>query len=339
MVATNDILTPEDALRLHVLLAGELLAVRIDEGAQVLHGLTPQGEARVTLHPAGWPERYFQQVRELLGGHALGSPGGYPVHLRRWTRMGQASEKSLAALLKLGEPEAALAVAHAPTLTDELARRVWWASPTLEAAQAMLAQPAVRAGAMGRVLADFLVEHLPFEADPIAAMNIVRAVLAAGVLEPQARALLWAKGQRRPHYLIGFLESLPDALPPEPALDVPGDLPDAPAARLFARCRSGVGQAWLMAMELALAKPPAHEAVYLLLDLLGGYFAAGRDAAAALPAMPRAAAALDALARLSHADAEPILRHTTAVGPLLRRQLEPLLAPIVGHLRSLRGEI
>lgn len=333
----NSELSPEDALRLNVLLAGEVLAVRIDEGARTLYGLTPKGEARVPLNPVGRTERYFQQVRELLGGHALGSPGGYPVHLRRWTRMGQASQKNLEALLKLGESEAVLAVAYAPTLNDELARRAWWALPTMEVARVMLANPEVRGGAMGSVLADFLVEHLPFEEDPIQAMNTVRAVIASGLLGDEARAQLWAKGKRRPWYLVGFLESLPDALPPDVPREVPAGLPDTPAARLLARCCSASGQSYLKAAELALEKPPAHEAVYLLLDLIGSYFAAGRDAAAQLPGSPAEAAALDALSRLSNADAEPILTRTTAVGPLMRRHLEPLFTPILGHLRTLRG--
>ncbi|MEW6163572.1 MAG: sulfur reduction protein DsrS [Pseudomonadota bacterium] len=335
----HDPLTPEDALRLNVLLAGELLAVRIDEGAAVLFGLTPRGEARVQLNPAGRAERYFQQVRELLGGHALGSPGGYPVYLRRWTRMGQASAKNLEALLKLGEPEAALAVAHAPTLSDELARRVWWALPTPETARVMLERAAVRAGAMGPVLADYLIEHLPFEEDPIAAMHTVRAVLAAGVLAPAARDALWAKAKRRPHYLIGFLEHLPAGLPAEAALPPLEGLGDTAAARLLARVRGGTGQAWLKAAELALDKPPAHEAVYLLLDLIGAYFADGREAAAQLPARPAEAAALAALACVSNAAAEPILTRTTAVGPLMRRHLEPLFAPMIAHLRLLRGQM
>ncbi len=336
-------LAPEDALRLNVLLAGELLAVRIDESACTLYGLTPQGEARVRLNPVGRAERYLQRVRELLGGHALGSPGGYPVHLRHWTRMGQSSRNSLEALLKIGEPEAVMAVAYAPGLTNELARRAWWALPTMEVARVMLARPAVRAGAMGKVLADFLVEHLPFEADPIVVMEIVRTVLAAGLIDAPLRDQLWAKGKRRPHYLIGFLESLPDALPAETPRALPpgfADLSDTPAAQLLARCYSGVGQSYLKAAELALEKPPAHEAAYLLLDLCGRYFAAGRDAAslAVLPEVANEAAALEALSRLSNADAEPILTRTTAVGPLMRRHLEPLFAPIIAHIRILRGE-
>ncbi len=332
-------LSPEDALRLNVLLAGELLAVRLDEGARTLYALTPKGEARIPLHPVGRAERYCQRVRELLGGHALGSPGGYPVHLRRWTRMGQASERNLEALLRLGASEAVMAVAHAAGLTDELARRVWWASQnlaTMEIARVMLMHPAVRAGAMGQVLADYLIEHLPFEADPIAAMQSVRAVLAAGLLDAGKREQLWAKGKRRPYYLIGFLESLPDELPPEAPRALPDQLPDTPAARLLARCYSGAGQSWLKTAELTLERPPAHEAVYLLLDLLGQYFAAGR-ASDGLPVPPAEIAALEALGSLSNVDAQAILTRTTAVGPLLRRHLEPLFAPIIGHLQTLRG--
>lgn len=336
MLPSTDLLTAEDALRLNVLLAGEVQAVRIDEGAHLLHGLTPRGEARLVLHPAGRPDRYYQRVREILGGHALGSPGGYPVHLRRWTRMGQASQKNLAALLLLGEPEAVMAVAYAPTLTDELARRAWWACPTMEIARVMLGNPAVRAGAMGQVLADYLIEHLAFEEDPVAAMQSVRAVLAAGLLDAEARALLWAKGKRRPHYLLGFLESFPDDLPPERARALPAALGDTPAARLLARCYSASGQSYLTAAALVLERPSAHETVYLLLNLLGAYFAAGRDSGD--PAIPSAeAAALAALAELSEASAEPILTRTTAVGSLMRRHLEPLFAPLLQHLRTLRG--
>lgn len=334
-------LTPEDALRLNVLLAGEVQAIRIDEGARLLYGLTERGEARVPLHPSGRVDRYFLRVREVLGGHALNSPGGYPVHLRHWMRMGQSSSNNLEALLKIGEPEAVMAVAWAPGLTDELARRAWWAWPTMEVARVMLAHPAVRTGAMGKVLADYLIEHLPFEEDPVAAMNSVRAVTAAGLLNPAMREQLWLKGKRRPHYLIGFIESLPDDLPPEPPRDLPEGLPtELPAARMLARCFSGAGQSYLKVVELALEKPLAHETVYLLFDLLGAYFADGRDAPAALTGLPELAAeaqALAVLSRLSNADAEPILTRTTAVGPLMRRHLEPLFAPLIGHLKLLRG--
>ncbi|MDP2794486.1 MAG: hypothetical protein Q8O25_10475 [Sulfurisoma sp.] len=339
-------LSPEDALRLNVLLAGELHAVRIDEGAMTLHALTPRGEARVALHRNCRPDLYAMRVRELLGGHALGSPGGYPVHLRRWTRMGQTSPQNLAAMLKLGEPEAVTAVALAPTLTDEIARRAWWALPTMEVARDMLAHRAVCEGAMGKVLADFLIEHLPFEEDPIQAMNSIRAVIGADLLDAAASEQLWAKAKRRPHYFLGFLEHRPDALPTEGERPLPGEVAAQAAAgdgwaRQLARCYAPSGQSFLRAAEMALEKPPAHEAVYLLLDILGAYFAPVR-AAAAMAGIPdelrREAAAMSALSRLSNADAEPILTRTTAVGPLMRRHLEPLFEPLLVHIRTLRGQ-
>ena len=334
MTVTIDLLTPEDTLRLNVLLAGEVQAVRLDEGRALLFALTPKGEARVPLHPAGRSDRYFQQVRELLGGHALGAPGGYPVYVRGWTRAGQSSPKNLAALLSLAEPEAVLAVAYAQNLTDELARRAWWAHPTMEIARVMLMHPAVRAGSMGKVLADFLIEHLPFEEDPVAAMQTVRSVLAADLLAPALREQLWSKSKRRPHYLIGFLESLPDDLPPEPARILPDGLNDSAAARLLARCYSGAGQSFLKAAELVFDKPQAHETVYLLFDLLGRYFAGG---GAAPGVAPREAEALAALGALSATTAEPILTRTAAVGPLMRRHLDPLFAPLIAHIHTLRG--
>jgi len=207
----------------------------------------------------------------------------------------------------------------------------------------MLEHPAVRVGAMGRVLVDYLVEYLPFEADPVAAMNLVRAVLASGLADEATCTSLWQKGRRRPHYLIGFLESLADDL----AADVPGRVLPAGLAvpsenawvRQLARCYAPSGQAWLQAAEAALDKPPAHEAVYLLLDLIGGYFGSVRDAPGreALAGLDAEVEALATLARVSSRDGEELLVRTTAVGPLLRRKLDPLVAPLLGHLRVLQG--
>jgi len=334
-------LSPEDSLRLNVLLAGDVHAIRIDEGALTLYALTPRGEARVSLHRNCRPDLYVTRVRELLGGHALGSPGGYPVHLRRWSRLGRASPKNLEPLLLLGEPEAVIAVALAPTVTDELARRAWWALPTMEVARYMLMHAAVREGAMGKVLADFLIEHLPFEEDPIQAMNSIRAVIGAKLLDAAEGESLWTKAKRRPHYLIGFLEHRPDDLPAEGERPVPADVAAQAAAgdawaRQLARCYAPSGQSFLRAAEMALEKPPAHEAVYLLLDILGGYFATVREAEA-MAGYEAEAAAMRALSRLSNADAEPILTRTTAVGPLMRRHLQPLFEPLLAHIRILRG--
>ena len=102
-------LSAEDALRLNVLLANPLEAVRIDESSMTVYALSEQGEASVSLNPRGRDDQYLKKVRELLSSQVLGSPGGYPVFLRRWTRMGQARDHSLEQLLLLGEPEAVVA--------------------------------------------------------------------------------------------------------------------------------------------------------------------------------------------------------------------------------------
>ena len=102
-------LSTEDSLRLNVLLNQELQAVRIDESKMVVFALTPKGEASVTLNPNCRDDQYLKQVRELFSMHVLGSPGGYPVFLKRWTRMGQQrGGNSLLSLLLLGEPELAI---------------------------------------------------------------------------------------------------------------------------------------------------------------------------------------------------------------------------------------
>ena len=115
-------LSHEDSLRLNVLLTQDLQAIRIDESAMIVYALTSKGEAKVRLVPSCRDDRYLRNVRELFSTHALGSPGGYPVYLKRWTRMRQTRADSLRGLLLLGEPEAIVAVANAPGLTDELAR-------------------------------------------------------------------------------------------------------------------------------------------------------------------------------------------------------------------------
>ena len=335
-------LASEDALRLAVLLAGELHAVRIDEGSLTLHALTARGEARIALHPDTRAERYLVRVREALAGHVMRSPGGYPVHLRRWTRSGHASPSNVAALLCLAEPEAVTAVSLSAHLTDELARRVWWLQPDAPVARAMLGHPAVRRGPIGPVLAAHLLEHLPFEDDPDMAIASIDAVAAAGLLDEPAREKLWRAAEHRPHYLIGWLQHAPETLPPEPprtlppAVEAAAEQGDA-LAMLLCQCATPGGQGALRAMQLVLEKLPTHEATYRMLDLIGERFAPARDAAEADTAVPAPLAeALRGLAGVSGAAAESVLRRTTAVGPLMRRHLAPVLQPIGARLQTLR---
>ncbi len=146
-------LSSEDALRINVLLAGAIEAVRIDESSMTVFALLNSKEARIKLNPNCRDESYLKRVREVLSSHVLGSPGGYPVYLKRWTRMGQARDEILESLLLLGEPKAVVAVVNATGVTNELARRAWWAQQSADNARCMLRQEAVVNGSMGSVQA------------------------------------------------------------------------------------------------------------------------------------------------------------------------------------------
>ncbi|MEE8379664.1 MAG: sulfur reduction protein DsrS, partial [Gammaproteobacteria bacterium] len=187
-IASETELSNEDGLRLNVLLSQKLQAVRIDESRMMLYALTNKGEASVALNPNCREDRYLRHVRELLSTHILGSPGGYPVYINRWTRMGQDRDNTtLHNLLLLGEPEAVAAVVHAPGLTPELAELVWWVAPEAEHARRMLVQPQVAESEIAHDLARFLIEHLPFETEPNAIMDSVRLVLQPGLVSDDER--------------------------------------------------------------------------------------------------------------------------------------------------------
>ncbi len=371
-------LSSEDQLRLNVLMqANQVHAVRLDEGAMTLYALTDKGEARVSLHANCRTDQYLHRVKEFLGGHALGSPGGYPVYLQRWTRMGQTSDKHLDALLLLGEPEAVVAVAHAPGLTDELARRAWWCQPTMEMARWMLEKDAVIEGRMGKVLADFLIEHLPFEENPDARMHTIRLVLYGKLTDAATTAKLWRMAKGVPYYYIGFLEFMPETLPKdEPAR---ADLQQAetllrpltddgnPYAQRLLALLSANGQTWLKAVTEVLARPSTSLVAYALLDAISRYFhpmgyplqattleelfpeaeamAKGEidrpDELKLLcetaPEYLRSIQAMLALSALNSGLADPWLLRNTAVGALMRRKIEPMIKPIQLAVDALRG--
>jgi hypothetical protein len=347
-------LSPEDLLRLNVMLAHDVEAVRIDESSMTVHGLAGDTEASIPLNPNCRPEQYLRRVRELLSSHALGSPGGYPVFLQRWTRMGQQRGSQLDKLLLLGEPEAVIAVAGAAELTDALARRAWWCDPTMDNARRMLANPAIVQGQMGRMLAEFLVEHLPFETDHLAVITTIKLILQPGLIDEATRLRIWARGTHRNAYHQGFLEALPDALPqPLPAR---ADYADHAArlnalamegnvvARLLTHLLDAPGQTYLRLSEELLHHPLDKFTVAELLNNIGGYFSTARGAAraaveleAALPALAPEVTALLALAEVGEPLVTPVIAKTTASGTLLKRKLESILAPVFAHYAVLRA--
>lgn len=351
----DDELSPEDLLRLNVLMAQDVKAVRLDEGGLTLHALTDQGEASMPLHPSCREDRYLRLVREFLSGHALGSPGGYPVHLTRWTRHGQLASPDLGKLLLTGEPEAVTAVVYAPGLTDEMAEYAWWAMPSIENARLMLRREAVARGRMGKVLADFLIEHLPFLQDEhLAIIDTVAVLLASGAVDAAGRETIWKWGKRANSHYVAFLEISPQALPvlrparadlahwqePLARLAEAGNA----CARLLLEALSSQGQTFLATFAEIFDRPETQEVVSRSLNALGRRFAApagtdmsqaAQQLAAALPELATAAAAIAALGQVDETVTAPIFARSTAIGSLMRRKIEPLLAPLLQQVQTL----
>lgn len=368
-------LSAEDSFCLNVMLAAGVQAVRIDSNNMQVLGLTEKGEASVRLHPNCRQDQYLKLVKQSLAEHALDSPEGYPVYLRRWSRMGQLRDDNLSKLLLTGEEEAVVAVVHAPGLTTEIARRAWWIMPTIENARRMLEKENVARGDMGKILADFLVEHLPFEEDDLAIMDTVRALLWFDLVEPAAEKKLWARGKQHGAYFIGFLELRPHRLPnPLPAradyaathdLLAPFIAADNPYAQHLDQLLSGPGQTFLAACEAAMQRPGTHEIVSALLNTYGSYLdsirltedkarsmeeiiehattlvneAAPATLAQLLSAHPQLKPdlmAMLALAGVNQWAAYTVLRRTTAVNALLRSKLDPVFEPIQAQMHALR---
>lgn len=339
----TDDLSPEDSFRLQVLLTQDLKAVRIDESALVLHALTGQGEASLPLAPSCRPEKYLRLVRELLSGHALGSPGGYPVYLSRWTRQGQVEGGNLGRLLCTGEPEAVVAVVYSPALTNELAEYAWWTQPSIENARLMLRREAVAQGRMGRVLAEFLAEHLPFlQDDHLGIMDTVAVLIHSRALTPEQLEGVWKKGRRCNTHYVAFLEMaarnrpLPCALPAHPEHEFTqaalADRAQAPDVAALLRALSSQGQTFLAAAAEVLERPETQEVASRTLNAIGVYF--GPAGAASNPLCdacqlytPRLEAA-QRLAACSDAALQPVFARSSAIGSLMRRKIEPVIASV-----------
>jgi hypothetical protein len=275
-------LSSEDMLRLNVLMANHVKAIRINESTMVVHGLTDQGEAKVPLNPTCRDDQYLKYVRELFSGYATGSTGGYPVYLKRWSRMGQANEDNLGQLLLLGEVDALLAVVSSPSITDELASRAWWVDSASDHARQMLKAQAVVEGEMGPVLVEHLVEHLAFETEPAMMVETVRLLLDTGLLSSESRQKIWQKAKQKNVYFLGFLIATPDDFPEmqsaHPQYEVLQQkltpLCDAGNvyAKLCLRLLGSAGQTYLTTCESVFKRPGDQDVVNDLINTIRHYF-------------------------------------------------------------------
>ncbi len=363
-------LTPEDQFKLNVLLANKPLAIRIDESAMAVYGMGAEGsDTRIDLHSHPRPERYLKTVRELISGHYLGSPGGYPLYISRWTRMGQMRDESLAQLLLLAEREAVVAACCAPGLSPELAERAWWAMEDPDNARNMLANQAIAGAAIGRTLAQYLLDYLPFETETELMFETVRLILQPGLLDEQQVSSLWGRSRRKGAYLAGFLKARADSLPVAAAahahwqrLDaLPPDLATAPGPALLARSYSAAGQAFWRGVDEVLEKPPTQDVVASMIDILADYCGSLRDQRGdhtleelqqdaarwletpevicwrrLLPGEEPAWLALRVFSGLGYGVLRPVLTGTTANGTLMRKKLQPVLQSLRTLTRALR---
>jgi hypothetical protein len=240
-----------------------------------------------------------------------------------------------------------------------------------ENARQMLHKQAVREGRMGRVLAAYLVEHLPFESEAEKQIDTVRLVLQPGLLEPEQREDLWRKAARKAPYFVGFIATLPDAIPdeqePHPLWSAHREtlvsLADAgnPVAAALLRVLSPAGQAWVQTLYRIFKKPSTQDVVNITLDEMAAYFGMLRDTpmdatleeleAEAKTWMSDNAAAREVLdlegdleaavfsvrvlSGMGYGVVRPVFKGTTAIGSLMRRKLEPVMTPLAVHLDRL----
>ena len=362
-------LTDEDKLRLNVLLAQSLQAIRIDESRMELHALSEKGEAKVTLHANCKYEKYLKLVRQWLSTHVLGSPGGYPVFMRRWTRMGQgvgeAREDSLEKLLLLGEPEAIVAVVNANGVTNEIARRAWWCEPNAENARCLLKSENVVNGSMGPELARFLVEFLPFEESSRAMMSSVRLVLQASLIDEETKQDIWKRGKRRNTFYIGFLQQCAHDLPIEakshPEYDVCTQVnKECSIANKLKLIFSPQGQAAIETFKMVLQKPNDQDVAVEIFNTLGNYFHINSEYSkkwrdidelstytsglvenhgkVTLEVWPQAKPYIHAilfLSMISETLLDPIFGVTDSIGSVMRKRIAPVTEPILKQLSAL----
>ncbi len=368
-------LSNEDNLRLNVLLAQDLKAVRIDESKMIVYALSSRGDAKIQLNPTCKDEKYIRLVKELLSNKIMGSPGGYPVYIKRWTRMGQdRQQESLAQLLLLGEPEAVVAVVHAPVITPEIARHAWWAFPSSENARRLLEKQAIAESDLARELAEFLLEFLPFEVEHRDMIDSVRLCLQPGLLKQEEIDDLWNRARRKQSLYVGFLHSVPDDLPDtasahpqfnelQPRLEELAQNGNVYARQLL-RYLSADGQLFIQTVIRVLDKAASQDTIVSMFLAFEKYNAElplasvkqrsieqaeqfatcwlnakdDEQLQACLEACPELREHIRAMlviAQLGEVTLFPIFGLTDALGSVMRKKLKPLTDPLREHLKTL----
>lgn len=263
-------LTPEDTLKLNVLIS-TCVAIRVDVYKLVVVGLTAdKKEQTIFLNPPSDSSKYIQAVQKLLVSQVLGSMGGYPSYLKRWSRMGQVSSLNLGSLLKIGNIEAVVAVANSQSLNDEVLDLVWWCATNTdqqaEIGRFLLSRDFVVAHKVGKQIADYLLEFLPFTNDTTQLIDTTNLLLQNGLISQQAKDKLWKQGQRKTAFLVGFIERDINNLPNNDGIIAINN-----HIKELELVNSKQGQILLKTIALILKKINQEYVLYRTLEVLGSY--------------------------------------------------------------------
>lgn len=263
--------SPEDTLRINTLL---LLsdAIRIDEYKMAIFGLDKTNTQRkIQLKPIGNHSKYLIAVRELIVNKILGTMGGYPSYLKRWSRLGEVSVKNLQSLLKLGNIEAVIAVANNKQLSDDTLKLVWWCATNTDEqtdiACYLLTKKETHNHKVKDLISQYLLEFIPFITDVQKLMDTTNLLLQDGLIDDKTKLKLWQQGQRKTAFLIGFLERIPNNLP---IIDV-NIIKHNNTNKLLTKVLSKQGQVFLQTAVFILKKINQEYVLYRLLEVIGKY--------------------------------------------------------------------
>ncbi|WXU00081.1 MAG: hypothetical protein Ctma_0790 [Catillopecten margaritatus gill symbiont] len=263
-------LTPEDTLKLNVLMA-TCDAIRIDVYKLIVVGLTAdKKEQTISLTPSGDSSKYIQAVQKLLVSQVLGSMGGYPSYLKRWSRMGQVESANLKSLLKIGNIEAVVAVSNSQNLNNEVLELVWWCATNTdqqaEIGRFLLTRDFVVTHEVGKKIADYLLEFLPFTDDTTQLIDTTNLLLQGDLISQQAKDKLWKQGQRKTAFLVGFIERDTNNLPNnDNTIALDSDIKELKCVN------SEQGQILLKTIATILKKINQEHVLYRTLEVLGNH--------------------------------------------------------------------
>lgn len=326
-------LSPEDSLRLNVLLCQDVKAIRINESQLILYALLNDREISIKLTANCSEGEYVKHVKAFLSSQILDSPAGYPVFLKRWTRMGHLTNEKIGELLKLAEPEAVIAVIYANHISIEHAQYAWWANSSVEVARQLLSHQNIVKSKLAGELSQFLLEFLPFETEAKDIIANVKLLVDNQLISQQEINSLWKKGKRKAAYLIGFLHCKPKYL-----TNISTEyLPQIDLNHDFLNYEE---QIYIQTCLTALERFSDQDSIVLLYETMQKYFLSLYKNALKLDianndVYAQRLKAITSLGNIQQQDLIPILSHSNAVGSLLRKKLGTITEPIKYQLTFL----